>query len=269
MGTDLVVIKVGGDVNPDLVLDDVAALTAAGLAGIVVHGGGVEADRLARRLGVEMRVIQSPDGTRSRRTDAAALEVLTQALLGVVKPRLVTGLRARGVSSLGLSGADGSLVTAERRRAVRCVDGDRVHLVRDDRSGRVTAINADLLHLLMGAGFVPVVSPPACTTDGDLLNVDADQVAARVASAVGATALVLLTDMPGVLADPDDPETVLHELSEMPASATGRMRHKVRAALAARCEVPAVVIASGLVGRPVEMALSGAGTVIAQPKEDG
>jgi len=261
-GTAPVVVKLGGSVPPDPVLDDVAALVRAGTRVVVVHGGGPHADRLAGRLGVPVRTLDSPDGTRGRRTDPAALEVLTLALLGQVKPALVAALRARGVPAAGLSGADAALVTAERKTALRSVENGRTRIVRDDLSGRISAVEPAALTALLAAGIVPVVSPPAADRSGRLLNVDSDRVAAALALSIGARALVLLTDTPGVLADPADPGTVLPELSGPPPSATGRMRHKIRAALVASARVPHVVIASGLADRPVGKALAGDGTVV-------
>lgn len=269
MTDDVIVVKLGGSVPPGPVLDDVAAHAASGAGTVLVHGGGPEADRLAERLGAPLGMVVSPDGTRGRRTDAAALDVVTMALLGRVKPALVGGLRARGVVACGLSGADGALVTAERKSALRSIEGDRVRLIRDDRSGRVTEVRTGVLRALLDAGAVPVVSPPAADADGGLLNVDSDQVAARVAVALGARALVLLTDAPGVLRDERDPGSLVSELDRLPGCVTGRMRHKVRAALLARRGVPLVVVGSGRAEHPVEAALLGKGTVVAsEPGED-
>jgi acetylglutamate/LysW-gamma-L-alpha-aminoadipate kinase len=258
----LLVVKIGGGVRPEPVLDDVAAQVETGVPVVLVHGGGPEADRLSAAVGLPVRTVRSPDGTRGRRTDAAAMDVVTMALLGRVKPALVGGLLARGVRAVGLSGADDGLVTAERKQVIRSVEDGRVRLIRDDLSGRITSVRPELLRTLLGTGLVPVVSPPAAGGEGRLLNVDSDQVAASLAVALGAVALVLLTDVPGVLADPRDPTSVIRELAQEPPGASGRMRHKVRAALRARARVPHVHVASGLVDRPVTAALTGGGTVV-------
>ncbi len=265
---DVVLVKIGGGFDPEPVLDDVAELAARGMPVVVVHGGGAEVDRLAEQLGVPVRRLHSPDGTTSRRTDGAALGVLTLALLGRVKPALVSRLRARGVDAIGLSGADGGLVTAQRRPVVRSVEGGRVRLIRDDRSGRVTAIRRPLLDALLATGAVPVVSPPAVGADGELLNVDADQVAAEIAVAVEARALVLLSDVPGVLADPGAPDSVRPVVvgADQPG-VTGRMRHKLRAGMRAAERVQHVVIASGAAPHPVRAALEGRGTLLRTDRE--
>lgn len=260
MASNLIVVKLGGSVGPEPVLDDVAAHAAEGAKVILVHGGGAETDRLAERLGVPLRVLASPDGTHSRRTDDAALDMLAMALLGRVKPQLVQGLHTRGVKAFGLSGADGALVRAERRTALRSVEDGRVRVVRDDRSGRITGVAPEFLRGLLEVGTVPVVSPPAVGADGRLLNVDADQLASCVAVALGARALVMLTDTPGVLTDHRDASTLVRTLAELPDYISGRMRHKVRAALRARRAGVRAVASSASAERPVQAALRGAGT---------
>jgi acetylglutamate/LysW-gamma-L-alpha-aminoadipate kinase len=262
---DVVVVKIGGAVPEGHLLDELARRSRAGELLVLVHGGGRDTDALAAELGRPVRHLVAPHGGRSRRTDAAALDTLTMALAGRVKPRLVAGLAARGVVAAGLTGADGATVTAVRKPAIRAVDGDRVWLVRDDLSGRPQRVDPTLLSVLLRSGILPVLSPPAIAEDGALLNVDADRVAAKVAVALGAAALVLLTDVPGVLADPADRAAVLHHLDADPGvtvpGVSGRMWHKVHAAREAVAGgVGHVVIGDGTVPAPVGAALAGAGT---------
>jgi len=260
---DVIVVKIGGSADPGPVLDEVAELAADGHPIVLVHGGGPAADQLADALGVRREVIRSPDGTHSRRTDPAMLAALTLALLGQVKPQLVSGLRARGVRAVGLSGADGALVTASRKSAIRSVREGRTVLVRDDHSGRIENVDPALVTAVLAHGHIPVVSPPASDIDGNLLNVDADEVAARLAMALDAAALVLLTDVAGVLTDPGDPASLLPEIGPRQLTGNivrGRMRHKVRAALRASETVADVAIAAAGQQRPIRQALAGTGT---------
>jgi len=148
------------------------------------------------------------------------------------------------------------------------VDNGRVLLVKDDHSGTVDTVNAELLHVLLGAGYVPVISPPAMTAQGELINADADRVAAMVAVAVKAEALLLFTNVPGLLREPSDPGTLIPEvprekLDQFMDFAYGRMKKKLFAAKEALDGgVPKVVIASSQLTDPVERALSGQGTVL-------
>ncbi|MBB2910418.1 acetylglutamate/LysW-gamma-L-alpha-aminoadipate kinase [Streptosporangium becharense] len=263
----MLVVKVGGRAEAGPVLDDVARLHRRDRPVVLVHGGGAQTDELAGRLGQRVAHIHAPDGTRSRRTDAAALRTLTMALLGQVKPALVDGLRRRGVPAAGLSGADGPVVLAERKEALRSVVNGRVRIVRDDLSGRISRVDPGLLHALLERGIVPVLSPPAAGAGGGLLNVDADRMAAAVAVALGAEQLVYLTEVPGLLRDPADPSSLLPRV-ELPAgpelaAVRGRMRHKVRAAAEALAGgVRDVVVAGTATPAPVTAALDGAGTVL-------
>lgn len=260
--TKTIVVKIGGGVNTDPVLDDIAALSARSVRVVLVHGGGPAVDQLASDLGVPSATIVSPDGTCSRRTDPVTLDVLTMALLGRVKPSIVEGLRARNVEAVGLCGADGGMVLAQRRQAVRTIETGRARLIRDDRSGRIVHVRPALISLILAGSAVPVISPPvAAIGEQGLLNVDADRVACAVAAALSAQVLLLLSDVPGVLADVNDSDTLLSEAGVADLSfVTGRMRHKLRAAVTAAKEIPKVIIAAGAGEHPVEIALAGGGT---------
>jgi [amino group carrier protein]-L-2-aminoadipate/L-glutamate 6-kinase len=265
-----IVVKCGGSVavDPSSVCADIAELAAAGQPVVLIGGGSADIERLAARLSVPMRRLTSPDGLTARFTDEATLEVVSMALAGVVQPRLVTALLAAGVAAVGLTGVDGALLQARRRSAQRArVDGRQV-IVRGDHSGRITAVNIALLTCLLDAGFVPVVSPPVLADDGLVLNADADRAAAAVAGAIGASALLLLTGVSGVLADPADPRSVLPVCVVPPygppPQRTGGIGVKLLAARdALKAGVPTVLIAGGDGPRPVRRALSGAGTTVA------
>ena len=157
------------------------------------------------------------------------------ALSGKVQTDLVAALARRGVRALGLSGVDASLILAKRKVGARAVIEGRVIHLTDDLSGTVERVDAELLRTLLSAGLVPVVGPPAITADGEVVNVDADGVAAAVAGALGATALVLLTNVPGVLRNKDDPSSLIpriraEEIDSVLPLALGRMRKKLIAA---------------------------------------
>jgi [amino group carrier protein]-L-2-aminoadipate/L-glutamate 6-kinase len=262
-----IVIKCGGtaSLEPAALCTDVAGLAAAGRTVVLVHGGSADIERLAARLGVPMQRMASPDGLTARLTDPAALEVVMLALAGVVQPRLVTGLLAAGVPAVGLTGVHGGLLRARRRRAQRALAAGRQVVVRGDHSGRITGVNTGLLDCLTGADFVPVVSPPVLAEDGSVLNADADRVAAAVAGAIRASALLLLTGAPGVLADPADPRSALPVCpvppDGPPPQRFGGIGVKLLAARdALAAGVPDVLIAGAAGPRPASRALSGAAT---------
>lgn len=264
----MLVVKLGGGDRLDLgaCLDDVALAARSGRPLLLVHGGGAEADRLAAELGTPARHVRSASGVASRLTDAAALDALTMALAGRVKPRLVAGLARRGVAAVGLTGLDAGLAPARRKPALRVREQGRVRLVRDDLSGRLEPVRPGLLRLLLADGLVPVLSPPCLGEEGPL-NVDADRLAAAAAAALGAGELLFLSDVPGLLRDPADPATLVPRLELADLGSAGHARDRMRQKLLAAREALAggvgrVVIAAGRGPRPVRAALEGRGTVI-------
>ncbi|MEU9992340.1 [LysW]-aminoadipate kinase [Streptomyces sp. NPDC007971] len=264
---DIVVVKCGGSgaLDVDRLCEDVAELTSLGRDVVLVHGGSAEMSRLADQLGVRLRHLTAPDGVVTRYTDAATLDVLTLALTGRVKPALVAALGRHDVRAVGLTGLDAGLLRARRKKAVRAVVDGRRTIVRDDRSGRITDVNARLLLDLLAAGIVPVVSPPALAEDGEPVNTNADRAAAAVAGALRARSLVFLTGAPGVLTDPEDPASVLDTYpvpalgERAPSWVRGGMTVKLVAAREALLAgVPEVWITDGGAAHPLK-AVSGDG----------
>lgn len=265
---ETIVVKCGGapSLQRNALAGDVAQLLDQGKRVVLVHGGGPEADRLMRELGRTPKHVVTPSGASSRRTDEAALDALTMAFAGRVRPALVAQLSRLGVPAVGLTGLDGGLVEARQKPALKILDEGRTRLVRGDLSGRISGVRPELIELLSASGYVPVVSPPVCG-DGDTpLNVDADRLAACLAAALKARALVLLTDAPGVLRDPEDPATLVKAATahdELMPLARGRMKLKVVAAGEALAGgVETVAIADGRRVGPVEAALAGEGTLL-------
>jgi len=267
MTDDLTVVKVGGGrgIDPAAFTDGFARFVSGGRRAVLVHGGSHETNELAERLGRPPRFLTSPSGHTSRRTDPEALDIFLMAYCGRVNKRIVERLRARGVDAIGLSGMDGGVWRAERKSAIRAVADGRTVIIRDDLTGRVVDAAADLLRLLIDAGRTPVLTPPAITPDGVAVNVDADRAAAATAGALGARTLLLLSNVPGVLGDPDDPATLIERAGDFDtvrAAASGRMKNKVLAAEEAlRAGVERVVIGSALGSDAIDRALAGEGTV--------
>lgn len=262
----LVVVKIGG----------AAGVASAGLVEdlvgrrdlIVVHGGSGAANALSERLGHPPRFITSPSGHVSRFTDERTLEAFTMAMASV-NSRLVIEMRRAGINAIGLSGLDGGLLVARRKRSVRAVENGKTVVLRGDFTGTIEDVNTGLLTLLLSNGYVPVVGVPAISRDGEAVNADADRAAARIAGAMKAEALVILTNVPGLLADVDDPASIIAAVERgqidvaIERHARGRMRKKLLGAKeAAEAGVARIVIASASNVRPLAAALAGAGTVI-------
>jgi acetylglutamate/LysW-gamma-L-alpha-aminoadipate kinase len=269
---ETILIKLGGSLDEEIrqTCADVHSLWSQGHRVVIVHGGSVAANQLGRELGRPAQYLTSADGQqRSRYTDPAALDTITLAMLGRVKPRLVAELARLGVPAVGISGIDGSVLRATRTPPVRArvADGD-LRVVRDDMTGRVTAVDPGLLQLLLDGGYVPVLSPPVLSSAGEPLSTDADRLAAAIAGTLGAAWLIVLSNVPGLLRDPSDEGTVITrvpvaEIDDYMSLASGRMRVKLRATVeAAKAGVPHVVLADGRREGPVLAARAGAGTAI-------
>jgi len=266
--TSTIVIKIGGGEGVDHapLLDELPGLQARGHRIVLVHGASAAANALADQAGLDRRQIQSPGGHLSRYTYPAMLEIYVAAAAGQVNKTLVADLQARGVNAVGLSGVDGRLLTAERKRAIRAVENGRQRVIRDDYSGKIRQSDPAVLRLLLDNGFTPVVAPVALGAKGERLNVDGDRAAAAIAAALGAETLVILSNVPGLLANYPDPDSLIRQvtpqtLDSARAAAQGRMKRKVLAAEEALTGgVPRVILADARVETPVASALSGNGT---------
>ena len=262
------VVKVGGAraVEPAGAIEDVAALAADGEDCVVVHGGSTAVDETLERLGEEPEYVETPQGVVGRFTDERTMETFEMVLPGKLNTDLTASFRKAGVDAVGLSGVDGGLLTGPRKSAVKVVEDGKTRIRRGEHSGRIESVNADLLTGLLDNGYTPVVTVPMLTDDHVPVNADADRAAAAVAGALGAT-LVVLTDVPGVLADPDDPETLIEraatpdELDDIESAAEGFMNKKVMAAKEALDGGAAsVVVTDANADDPVLAALDGGGT---------
>jgi acetylglutamate/LysW-gamma-L-alpha-aminoadipate kinase len=262
----MIVVKIGGAVGTQL--DNLVSDISGRKDVLIVHGGSDEMNKLSEQLGRPPRFVTSPSGHESRVTDGPTLDLLRMTYSGLVNKRFVEMLRKGGVNAIGLSGIDGGLLQGKRKGSVRYLEEGRVKVLHDDNTGTVERVNTDLLELLLSGGYVPVLTIPIEAEDHGSLNADADRVAAAVAGAVKAEALVLLTNKPGLLKDPEDPTSLVRKVprSELDAAmelARGRMKKKVLAAREALEQgVPKVVISSANSDRPLTRAMSGEGTVL-------
>ncbi len=264
-----IVIKIGGGegIDPAQAAPEIAQLVRDGRRVVLVHGGSHETNQLAEALAHPTRTITSPSGHTSRRTDRRTLEIFSMAYCGLVNTRVVESLRREGVDAIGLSGIDAGLWIGTRKSAIRAIEEGRTVLIRDDLSGKVDRVNAELLNMLLDSGRVPVLTPPAVTPDGIAINVDADRAAAATAGALQADELLLLSNVPGLLHDPADPSSRIANvnpstLEAARSHARGRMKNKVLAAEEALgAGVPRVVIASATRDRAIAHARLGDGTM--------
>jgi acetylglutamate kinase len=208
MKQTLTVIKYGGNAMQSPALkkafaNDIAALQKAGVAIVLVHGGGPEIEALLQKTGKKSHFV---DGLRY--TDAETLELVQMALCGKVNKELAALLNAAGARAVGISGIDGGLFQAAR---ITSKDGSDIGYV-----GEIVKFDGAIIQALLGGGFLPVVSPVALNVNcGETysLNINADSAASGIAAELSAERLLLLTDTEGILRDVNDGTSLISKIS--------------------------------------------------------
>jgi len=265
----MILVKAGGGeaVNWAGLAADIAAVRATEPV-IVVHGAHALRDALAARLGIPVKKVVSPSGVSSVHTDEEALEVFLMAYPGVANKRIVAEFIRGGVNAVGLCGVDGRLWQATAKKDLMVRENGKTKLIRNNLTGRVDNVNTGLLRLLIDGGYVPVVTAPAISGEGEIVNTDNDTASAVLAEQMGIERLVFLFEAPGLLKDPDRPETLIRRiprasLDEFMGFAEDRMKKKllgVKRALEGGAKE--IFFGDGRGERPLRDALAGRGTVI-------
>lgn len=227
----VMVIKYGGSamVNDDIrlmIMQDIALLKYVGVLPVIVHGGGPAINQMLERVGIESRFHSG-----LRITDEKTLEITEMVLAGKVNKELVRLLQLQGVNAVGITGKDGNLFTACRRK-----NGDNdLGLV-----GEIKKVDTRLLLSLLENGFVPVIAPISMDANGTTFNINADDAAVAAATALEAEKLIFLTDVPGILRKTGDPTSRISRLNADEAeqlladgTISGGMMPKARCAIEA------------------------------------
>lgn len=265
----ILVIKVGGDLLARgsflELLDELETLEKEHRL-VLVHGGGDIVTKISNELGHKPRFVMSPRGFRSRYTDKETAEIYTMVMAGKINKEIVSALQGRGIDAVGLSGLDGGLMKAKRKKQIIVVDDrGRKMMIEGGYTGQVEEVNISLLNLLLENGYLPVISSVAMGEEAEPLNVDGDRAAASVASALNADRLILLTDVEGVrLEGRSIRELHVSEAREIMDKVGAGMITKVYAAVeAVEGDVEEAVIASGFGEAAISSALARrGGTVI-------
>ncbi|MBQ9761301.1 MAG: acetylglutamate kinase [Clostridia bacterium] len=197
----IVVIKYGGNAMIDetlkeQVMEDIALLWLVGVKVVLIHGGGPEISDLMKKLGKEAVFV---DGLRV--TDKETVDIVQMVLAGKVNKSLVTLLQMKGGHSVGLSGMDGGMIEAK-------VKDERLGFV-----GEITKIRTRPVTDLLEKNYIPVISTVASDHCGNTYNINGDTAAARIAGALEAERLIMMTDVPGILKDRNDPNSLIPEIT--------------------------------------------------------
>lgn len=205
------VIKIGGHamVNEKVLestIKDILLLYFVGIKPIVVHGGGPEITEKMEKLGIKPKFV---DGLRV--TDRETMEIVEMVLDGKINSKIVTTFIKYGGRAVGLSGKDGLLIIARKKIIRKRKNGEEVEI---DLGfvGETEYVNPEILRVLIDHGYIPVVSPVASDLEGNTYNINADIVAGHIASAIRAKKLIMLTDVPGILRDLKDPNSLISRM---------------------------------------------------------
>src|ERR1700686_1666318 len=212
-----IVVKYGGHAMGEEALAhqfgrDIALLKQVGVNPVVVHGGGPQINAMLKRLAIQSTFI---DGLRV--TDSAMVEVVEMVLAGTVNKHVAGLINRAGALAVGVCGKDGGMITARKLRRTKIDPGSRIERELDlGFVGEPEHVDVRVIHALTGAGLIPVIAPVGVGADGQTYNINADTVAGAVAGALGATRLLMLTDVPGVL---DNDKRLIAEMTIAEAEA--------------------------------------------------
>ena len=239
----IVVVKYGGNAmtSPELkdaVMSDIVLLGLVGIKVVLVHGGGPEISDMLKRVGIQSRFVNG-----LRYTDEETAEIVRMVLAGKVNKGLVSSLEHHGGNALGLCGSDGQMLKVKKLEA-----SEDLGYV-----GEITDVNVKVITDALDNGFIPVIATVATDEQGQVYNINADTAAARIAAALGAEILILMTDIRGLLQDKNDESTLIPEVhvSEVPflikqGIISGGMIPKIECCVeAVRRGVPKAIIIDG------------------------
>jgi acetylglutamate kinase len=231
------VVKFSGKVTEDKsvlvsLAEELALLHQVGIRVCVIHGGGKQLSELAKKLGVVQTVIEG-----RRVTDDDTLDLAKMIFRGKINTEILSALRHRGVEAVGLSGIDGGVIKAVKRppREIMNKETGESEEVDFGHVGDIVDVDVQLVNLLLDGGYLPVISSLGADDEGKILNINADTIAAEIAISLKAEKLLLLTDVNGIYADPNDEETKINRLTVAEAeemiskgTATGGMIPKLQ-----------------------------------------
>ena len=274
----MITIKIGGSVVDDLhpsVVTDIKKLVdklqertkATGEGIVLVHGGGKEVTKVTKQLGKDPRFVVSPGGVKSRYTDLETAEIFTMVMSGRINKTIVKMLQKNGINAVGLSGIDGKIIQADRKKKLIIMnEKGRKQAIDGGYTGKITQVNESLIETLLEQRYVPVISPVAISEDSEFLNVDGDRAAANIAGKIGMIArmhlpdnkIIFLTNVDGLLMDEKlvDTLTLAKAKEILPQIGFGMEKKILAATEALDMGVPEAIIANGQRENPISSAIA-------------
>ncbi len=251
----MITIKIGGsvvnDLHPSVVADIKKVVEQEEV--ILVHGGGKEVTKVTEQLGKEPRFVVSPGGVKSRYTDLETAEIFTMVMSGRINKTIVRMLQKNGINAVGLSGIDGKIIQADRKKKLIIMnEKGRKQVIDGGYTGKITHVNASLIKSILEQGYTPVISPIAISEESDFLNVDGDRAAANIAGHL------FLTNVDGLLMDEKlvDTLTLAKAKEILPQIGFGMEKKILAATEALEMGVTEAIIANGQRENPISSAIA-------------
>ena len=210
-----IVIKYGGSVGDEDLFNfarDIVLMRYVGMNPVVVHGGGPQIGNFLERLGKESRFVAG-----LRVTDSETMEVVEMVLVGKINQKIVAAIQTLGGNAVGISGKEGKIILARKIDLSKLALENNLEISKDEdlgMVGEVESINPNLIKVLENAGYIPVIAPIGFGEDGGTYNINADHVAGKIAGALNAVKLIILTNVPGIL---DNDKKLISTLTESSA----------------------------------------------------
>jgi acetylglutamate/LysW-gamma-L-alpha-aminoadipate kinase len=257
----MIVVKIGGSVVDGLhltTLQDIKNISEKYKL-VIVHGGGKEVTNIATKLGKQQRFIVSPSGVKSRYTDKETAEIYTMVMSGRINKAIVGMLLRQGIKAAGITGIDGCLLKAQRKKKLLIVnEKGRKMAIDGGYTGKIYSVDPLLVHALLDQGYIPVISPVAISEEFDFLNVDGDRAAAYVAAGLKSDMVIFITNVNGLMLEDKLVTNLTLEQANAVLSKIGYgMEKKVIACKEAiEMGVNESIIASGKVENPISSAIA-------------
>jgi [amino group carrier protein]-L-2-aminoadipate 6-kinase len=257
----MITIKIGGSVVDDLhpsTISDIKKISKKDGV-VLVHGGGKEVTKVCKQLGKEPKFVTSPSGIKSRYTDKETAEIFTMVMSGRINKTIVRMLQQNGINAVGLSGVDGKVIEAQRKKKLLIVnEKGRKQAIDGGYTGKISNVNGSLIKLLLDQGIIPVISPIALSEESEFLNVDGDRAAAYVAGKIHSDKVLFITNVDGLLMDDKLVENLsLAEAKEIRPKIGPGMEKKILAATEAiDMGVKEALIANGQRENPISSAMA-------------
>ncbi len=267
--SEMIIIKIGGgkEINFDYIAEDLKNIVNKEKV-IIVLGANYYRNKLAEELGIKIKIIESESGYKSVYSDQQLIDLMMMAYAGLAAKKLTSKLIQANIKAISLSGIDDQLIIAKRKKFITAKIENKIKLIDNDYSGKIEQINKELLDYLLAKDYVIIITPPAISYEGEILNVDNDQIVVNLAKIYHPQSVIFLIEAPGILKNNMNEEIIEHlKIAELEnlireSSDYGFQKKLLNIKRLTEFNIPKIIIADGRIEKPISRALNSIGTVI-------